>query len=1088
ERARLVHRLVFGNQDERLRSLAAAAAVGERALPVLADYLKDEDPLIREAAVDSLIAAGKSSAYPYLCDLLKTEKDEEVIHAVVRGAGNLKGVKAVDLVGPFLTHDNEDLAVAALASLSRTKSATAANAVKECLRNPRWRVRAAALEAIGKLKASSAENDVAACLDDSDPFVRRTAVLTLSKMSAKKSSKRLSELFLKEDALKGPVITALLEMDVPLPETFGPALKGKDPEVLLSVLEALGEGGSDTWRLAMPYVRHENSDVACAAIRVVARGGGGQAEVQAELAKVLRGGIKERALAVFESYPSDGERRFSSDPFDSSGAEDFEELVKPSAVAGSADGGGGAAGNALANLFSAFSGDPAAAPATNAPAAVAAAPEPANLQDVFGAFGPAVTAPAAAETESANASKDSTDLLKETLLYLDPKREAELRFSAALMLMTMGNATGVTFLAESLGSRTAEERLTVAQRASRCRGDATLTLSKRLLRDPSADVRQAAVSLCLRASAGDALMNELIAAAFEPGAVLAPPDLFKDSSDWFQAVRRGPVRRKIGAAVRQVLEDTAKDRYGDPHRILALTVLEACWKEGDQTVVARYLDNDNPFVRRAAWYALGKHQPDAFLDKVQTVARDTSEWVRAVVPAVYGREESVSWTVYFDAETAAEGLSSFSSSSGSRKRLAQPVVQVLTELTRDPALPVRSAAALCLFSNREKSDLRILRAMLEEAPEKRSIAYRFLSLLRETPASWLREQEVGEVLALMDAVSEQTDDDESRLAGLRKQVVSDAVGSTNRVKVVLRKSESSQTPPDTAAASAATEPMEGGDSRRWVVFFRNPGCRDCERVDDLLTALRTEFKDMLVEVRNIRKPDDARMNEALCDRFEVPDKYRLTAPAIFCGAGTLIKSEITFERLGRLLSRTEATETAWRTVNDAALVRADQTLGERYSAMGLWIVIGAGLLDGINPCAFATIIFLLSYLQVTRRGRRGILAVGGAFVAGIFLAYFLLGLGLVEIVVRLSLLRRFGLTLNWVMAAFVAGVALLSVWDGVQCLRGRMGDMVLQLPGVLKARIHEVVRLSTRHRHFVAAAFAAGLVIAVLELACTGQV
>jgi cytochrome c biogenesis protein CcdA len=74
------------------------------------------------------------------------------------------------------------------------------------------------------------------------------------------------------------------------------------------------------------------------------------------------------------------------------------------------------------------------------------------------------------------------------------------------------------------------------------------------------------------------------------------------------------------------------------------------------------------------------------------------------------------------------------------------------------------------------------------------------------------------------------------------------------------------------------------------------------------------------------------------------------------------------------------------------------------------------------------------------------------------------------------------------MAVFVAGVAILSVWDGVQCLRGRMGDMVLQLPGVLKNRIHDTVRRSSRHRHFVAAAFVAGLVIAVLELACTGQV
>lgn len=1104
ERARLVHRLVFGNQDERLRSLAATAAAGERALPVLADFLADGDPLIREAAVDSLIMAGKNAAFPYLGDLLKSEKDEEVIHAVVRGAGGLKGAKAVELVGPFLAHANEDLVVAALASLARTKSVTAATAVKDCLKSPRWRVRAAALEAIGKLQASSLEKEVSDCLDDSDPFVRRTAVLTLSAMSAKKSAQRLEEIFLKDDQLKGPVVAALRQMDARLPVTFGPALKGKDPEVVLSVLEGLGDGGSDSWRLALPYVRHANSDVACAAIRVVARGGGRNAEIQTELAKVLHDGVKERAQAVFEAYPSDEERRSYSSSIDSSDTEEFEQLVGTPPGAGSV----GSVVDALANLFSAFSAAPAGAPA----AALAvtnmvtnAVSEQVNLQDVFSAFGPAEplatalvvesNSPASPVTSGPNEASPAKDagIANEALVYLEPRRDADLRFSAALMLMAMGKGTGVVILVESLDSRTAEERLMMARRAGQCRGDAALQLIKRLLRDPSADVRQAAVSLCLRDSAGESLAKELVDAAFEPGSVLNPPDLFKESYVWFQAVRRASIRRKIGTVVRQVLENTTEQRFGDPHRILALSLLEACWREGDQVIVARYLDHENPFVRRVAWYALGKHQAAEFLAKVQTVARDSSEWVRAVVPAVYSRDGAVPWTVYFDAETATDGLSSFSYSTGTRKRLAQPVVEVLVDLSRDSALPVRSAAAISLFSNREKADLRMLTAMLEEASEKRTVAYRLAALLQETPVSWLRELNVGDVLALVDAVIAQTEDSDNRLSNLRKQLVSGMTSPAEKLKVVLRKNESPQDPSSTGTpakgmASTAMPPVEAGESRRLVVFFRNPGCRDCERVEELLKTLRMEFKDMVLEVMEIRKPDDARVNEALCDRFEVPDKYRLTAPAIFCGAGCLIKSEITFERLGRVLSRTEALETDWRQVSGEALVHADKTLGARYSAMSLWIVLGAGFLDGINPCAFATIIFLLSYLQITRREPREILVVGAAFVAGIFIAYFLLGLGLVEVVVRLSLLRRFGLILNWGMAVFVAGVALLSVWDGIQCLRGRMGNMVLQLPGGLKTRIHDAVRRSSRHHHFVVAAFVAGLAIAVLELACTGQV
>ncbi len=648
ERTRIAHRLVFGNQDERLRSLAAAAASGERAMPVLADFLADADALIREAAVDNLITAGKNGAVRYLTELLKTEKDEEVIHAVVRGAGSLKGARAVELAGSFLANANEDLVVAALASIARTKASAAADAVKPCLKSPRWRVRAAALEAIGTLRASVLEKDVALCLDDADPFVRRTAVLTLSSLSAKKSAGRLAEVFLKDDQLKGAVVGALRQMDAPIPASFGPALKGKDPEVVLPVLEGLGDGGADSWRLAMPYIRHANGDVACAAIRVAARGGGLKAELQAELTKVLRDGVKERVQAVFESYPSDEERRSYSSSIDSFDSEEFEQLVGSSRNAGNV----GVVVDSLATLFSAFSAPPSAPPTTTAPPANIvtsnAVSETAALQDVFNAFGPAVpiesasapVAPAVGQPPGLagmNLAKDSGGIVKEALFYLDQKQDTELRLSAAMMLMALGNGTGITALVESLDSRTAEERLKIAKRASQCRGEMALPLVKKFLHDPSADVRQAAVSLCLADTAGDVLIKEMIDAAFEPGAVLTPTDLLKDSYKWYQAVRRAAIRRKIGASVRRFLENITEKRYRDPRRILALTLLESCWKEGDRLIAATYLADENPFVRRAAWYAIGKHQPAEFLEKIQTVARDPSEWVRAVVPSVYSR-------------------------------------------------------------------------------------------------------------------------------------------------------------------------------------------------------------------------------------------------------------------------------------------------------------------------------------------------------------------------------------------------------------------------------------------------------------------
>jgi len=142
----------------------------------------------------------------------------------------------------------------------------------------------------------------------------------------------------------------------------------------------------------------------------------------------------------------------------------------------------------------------------------------------------------------------------------------------------------------------------------------------------------------------------------------------------------------------------------------------------------------------------------------------------------------------------------------------------------------------------------------------------------------------------------------------------------------------------------------------------------------------------------------------------------------------------------------------------------------------------------VNPCAFATIIFLLSYLQVAKRTSREILLVGCAFILGVFITYFVLGLGLVEVVSRLTALKSVGLIVNWILAIGCLVVAVISWRDARLARQGRLQDMTLQLPGFLKDRIRGVIRTGTRVNRFVIAAFFSGVVISVLELACTGQV
>lgn len=63
-------------------------------------------------------------------------------------------------------------------------------------------------------------------------------------------------------------------------------------------------------------------------------------------------------------------------------------------------------------------------------------------------------------------------------------------------------------------------------------------------------------------------------------------------------------------------------------------------------------------------------------------------------------------------------------------------------------------------------------------------------------------------------------------------------------------------------------------------------------------------------------------------------------------------------------------------------------------AQFLPLVLSTGLLDGINPCAIAVLLFFIAFLFTLQRTRREMLAMGSVYIAAIYLTYFGIGLGL----------------------------------------------------------------------------------------------
>ncbi len=71
---------------------------------------------------------------------------------------------------------------------------------------------------------------------------------------------------------------------------------------------------------------------------------------------------------------------------------------------------------------------------------------------------------------------------------------------------------------------------------------------------------------------------------------------------------------------------------------------------------------------------------------------------------------------------------------------------------------------------------------------------------------------------------------------------------------------------------------------------------------------------------------------------------------------------------------------------------------------------------------------------------------------------------------------------------FCLVLAGFALYDLYRIRQGRLEDTALRLPDMLRKRVRRAIREGASVRNYVWAAFLTGVVVSLLELACTGQV
>lgn len=143
---------------------------------------------------------------------------------------------------------------------------------------------------------------------------------------------------------------------------------------------------------------------------------------------------------------------------------------------------------------------------------------------------------------------------------------------------------------------------------------------------------------------------------------------------------------------------------------------------------------------------------------------------------------------------------------------------------------------------------------------------------------------------------------------------------------------------------------------------------------------------------------------------------------------------------------------------------------------GSWLlplVIFSSILDSVHPCSFSILLITIAFLFGMNVTRKKIIAVGGVYIAGIFAAYFLIGLGLLKVLHLFNTPHFMG----------KLGSALLIIFGLLNIINHFFPKfpIKLKLPTAMHTSIGKLIGVAT-----VPAAFGLGLLVGICQFPCMG--
>lgn len=252
-----------------------------------------------------------------------------------------------------------------------------------------------------------------------------------------------------------------------------------------------------------------------------------------------------------------------------------------------------------------------------------------------------------------------------------------------------------------------------------------------------------------------------------------------------------------------------------------------------------------------------------------------------------------------------------------------------------------------------------------------------------------------------------------------------------------------------------------------IIVFESPGAPCCKKLKENFFQYISLKYGINFKYYNIGLPENYNLYVENLRKLNLPISIPGKLPVIFYKNSILVGEEEIKANLIPLIERKH------------------NFISKKIFSFYLPAIILAGFLDGINPCAFAVIIFFITYLSCIGKKKES-LKIASFYIPGVFFTYFLIGIlfiNIFSIATKIYFLKFIFFLIFFLICVILA---FLNFLDFIKSKKKE--EIILKLPDKIRKKINSILIKFSLPGIFYPSSFTLGVFVSILETGCTGQI